>query len=73
MSKTLRGTVEFKDLEGGIYQLVDEHGVRTTLLGARKELKGALGKKVEIQAEPGAGFGIAMAGPEVRVLALKQL
>ena len=73
MSQKLKGRVEFRDLEGGVYQLVGDDGSRTTLLGDRKALKSSVGKRVEVEAEPGGGFGIAMAGPEVRVLRVTEL
>ena len=73
MSQKLKGRVEFRDLEGGIYQLVGDDGSRTTLLGSKKDLKGAVGKRVEIEGEAGGGFGLAMAGPEVRVTRIHEL
>ena len=69
----LRGRVEKKDLEGGIYLLVQAGGVKTTLLGARAELAGAVGQEVEIEGEAGGGFGLAMSGPQVKVLAVKKV
>lgn len=73
MSRTLRGRVEFRDLEGGLYQLVGEDGSRTTLLGARKELQGLVGARVEVAGREGAGFGLAMAGPELQVERVRRL
>jgi hypothetical protein len=69
----LRGKVERRDLEGGIFQLVDQGGGRTTLLGARAELSAAVGCEVEIEGEPGGGFGLAMSGPQVKVVRLKKV
>lgn len=69
--RTLKGKVEFRDLEGGVFQLVGEDGARTTLLGAKRELKGHVGQRVEVEVEEDAGFGIAMAGPQVRVVRVK--
>jgi hypothetical protein len=65
----LRGKLEHRDLEGGIFQLVGERGVRTTLIGAKDDLKRFVGAQVEIEGELEAdsGFGFAMAGPLLRV------
>lgn len=73
MSRTLRGRVEFRDLEGGVYQLVGEDGARTTLLGARRELKDLVGAKVEVAGKEGGGIGLAMAGPELQVERVRRL
>jgi hypothetical protein len=69
----LRGKVEKRDLEGGIYQLVQAGGAKTTLLGARTELAAAVGHEVEIEGEPGGGFGLAMSGPQVKVSSVKKI
>lgn len=66
--RTLKGKVEFRDLEGGVFQLVGDDGARTTLLGSKKELKGRVGKRVEVEVEEDTGFGFAMAGPQARVV-----
>ena len=78
MTRKLRGKVEKRDLEGGIYQLVSATGGRTTLLGARAELSGLVGASVEVEGEEppaadGGGFGIAMAGPQLRVSRVRKL
>ena len=69
--RTLRGRVEFRDLEGGNFQLVGDDGTRTTLVGARKDLKGQVGKHVEVEVEEDGGFGIAMTGAQARVVRVK--
>jgi hypothetical protein len=69
----LRGHVEKRDLEGGIWQLVAEDGKRYTLVGSTSGLQA--GAKVEIdgEIETGGGFGIGMAGPQVRVRKVRKL
>jgi hypothetical protein len=69
--RTLKGRVEFRDLEGGVFQLVGDDGARTTLVGGKKELKGHVGKRVEVDVEEDGGFGLAMAGPQARVVRVK--
>jgi hypothetical protein len=61
----VRGRVERRDLEGGIWQLVAEDGKRYTLVGAVSGLKA--GSQVEVEGTLDDGFGIAMAGPQLRV------
>jgi hypothetical protein len=61
----VRGRVERRDLEGGIWQLVAEDGKRYTLVGATGGLK--TGAQVEVEGTIDEGFGIAMAGPQLRV------
>jgi hypothetical protein len=73
MSRKLRGKVEKRDLEGGIYQLVSDDGSRTTLVGARDELKAAVGKAVEVEGEGDEGFGIAMTGAQFKVSRVRKL
>lgn len=67
------GTVEFRDLEGGIWQLAADDGKRYTLLGARTDLRAAKGQRVEIEGSLDDGVGIAMAGPQLRVDKLRKL
>jgi len=55
----VRGRVERRDLEGGIWQLVAEDGKRYTLVGAVSGLQA--GAQVEV-----AGQGPVVLGPEVR-------
>ncbi len=69
----LTGTVQHSDLEGGTWQLITDDGRRTTLLGARSELKAALGARVEVEGNLDEGFGIAMAGPQLQVRKVKKL
>ena len=69
----ISGTVEFRDLEGGIWQLAANDGKRYTLLGARTELRAAKGQRVEIEGSLDDGAGIAMAGPQLRVDKLRRL
>lgn len=69
----LTGTVEYRDLEGGIWQLAADDGKRYTLLGSRGELRAAQGQRVEVEGSIDQGFGIAMAGPQLRVTRLRRL
>ena len=69
----LKGTVEFRDLEGGLWQLVADDGKRYTLMGSRSELKAAQGARVEVEGSLDQGFGIGMAGPQLRVAALRRI
>ena len=67
----VRGKVERQDLEGGIWQLVAEDGKRYTLVGAVGRLKS--GARVEVDGNVDEGFGIAMAGPQLRVTSVREL
>ena len=68
------GTVEFRDLEGGVFQLAADDGKRYTLLGSKSDLKAAKGQRVEIDGSlDEGGFGIAMSGPQLRVSKLRKL
>jgi len=67
------GTVEFVDLEGGIWRLNGDDGKRYTLLGARSDLKSAKGARVEVEGTLDDGFGIAMAGPQLRVARIRRV
>jgi formylmethanofuran dehydrogenase subunit C len=67
----IRGRVEHRDLEGGIWQLVAEGGKRYTLVGATGGLKA--GTQVEVEGTVDEGFGIAMAGPQLRVQKVRSL
>ena len=69
----LTGTVQFVDLEGGFYRLAADDGKRYTLLGSRSALQGATGARVEVEGSIEEGFGIAMAGPQLRVDKLRKL
>jgi hypothetical protein len=67
------GTVEFVDLEGGFFRLVADDGKRYTLVGSRGAIKGARGARVEVEGSLDEGFGITMAGPQLRVEKLRKL
>jgi hypothetical protein len=67
----VRGRVERRDLEGGIWQLVAEDGKRYTLVGALGGLKA--GAQVEVEGTLDEGFGIAMAGPQLRVQKIRSV
>jgi len=67
----VRGKVERQDLEGGIWQLDAEDGNRYTLVGAVGRLKS--GARVEVDGNVDEGFGIAMAGPQLRVTSVREL
>jgi hypothetical protein len=67
----IRGRVERRDLEGGIWQLVAEDGKRYTLVGALGGLKA--GAQVEVEGTLDEGFGIAMAGPQLRVQKIRSV
>jgi len=67
----VRGKVERQDIEGGIWQLVAEDGTRYTLVGAVGRLKP--GARVEVEGKIDEGFGIAMAGPQLRVTNIREL
>jgi hypothetical protein len=67
----LRGKVERRDLEGGIWQLVADDGKRYTLVGAIGRLKA--GAQVEVEGAIDEGFGIAMAGPQLRVSRIREV
>jgi formylmethanofuran dehydrogenase subunit C len=67
------GTVEFVDLEGGLYRLTADDGKRYTLLGAKGELKSAKGARVEVEGSLDEGFGIGMSGPQLRVSRVRKL
>lgn len=67
----VRGRVERRDLEGGIWQLVAEDGKRYTLVGATAGLKN--GAQIEVEGTIDEGFGIAMAGPQLRVKSVRQV
>lgn len=66
----VRGRVERRDLEGGFWQLVADDGKRYTLVGAIGGLKA--GAQVEVEGTIDEGFGIAMAGPQLRVQKIRQ-
>ena len=67
------GTVEFVDLEGGLYRLSADDGKRYTLIGAKGELKAAKGARVEVEGSLDEGFGVGMAGPQLRVAKVRKI
>jgi len=67
------GTVEYVDLEGGLFRLAGDDGKRYTLLGSRSDLKAAKGARVEVEGSLDDGFGIGMAGPQLRVQKLRKI
>jgi hypothetical protein len=67
------GRIEHRDLEGGIWQLVGDDGRRYTLLGSRSDLKAAQGARAEVEGTVEEGFGLAMAGPQLRVEKIRKL
>jgi hypothetical protein len=65
------GTIEFRDLEGGLWQLKGDDGKRYTLLGRINEKSGS---RVEVEGLlDESGFGIGMSGPQLKVSKLKKL
>ena len=68
-----RGRVEKRDLEGGILQLVADDGKRYTLVGSVAGL--SAGSRVEIEGDidEGGGFGIGMAGAQLRVSKVRKI
>jgi formylmethanofuran dehydrogenase subunit C len=67
------GTVEFVDLEGGLYRLSGDDGKRYTLIGSRGELKSAKGARVEVEGSLDEGIGIGMSGPQLRVARIRKI
>ena len=68
-----RGKVEKRDLEGGIWQLVAEDGKRYTLVGSTSGLQAGARVEIEGEVDAGGGFGIAMAGAQLRVSKVRKL
>jgi hypothetical protein len=69
----LTGTVEYVDLEGGIYRLSADDGQRYQLVGGRAELKSVKGARVEVEGSLDEGFGIGMTGPQLRVARIRKI
>jgi hypothetical protein len=67
------GTLEFVDLEGGLYRLSADDGKRYTLIGARGDLKAAKGARVEVEGSLDEGFGVGMSGPQLRVARIRKI
>ena len=74
-ARTVRGLLVRRDLSGGVFQLVADSGERFTLLGAAQELAALAGAQVEVtgSVDEGGGFGLAMAGPQLRVSKVKKI
>jgi hypothetical protein len=68
-----RGRIEKRDLEGGIWQLVADDGKRYTLVGSTSGLKAGSQVEVDGEVDAGGGFGLAMAGPQLRVKKVRTL
>jgi hypothetical protein len=66
----LTDTLDFRDLEGGLWQLRTDDGKRYTLLGRISEKSGA---RVEVEGQLDEGFGIGMAGPQLRVQSVRKV
>ncbi|HEY2030622.1 MAG TPA: hypothetical protein VGH20_15590 [Myxococcales bacterium] len=69
----LKGKVEYRDLEGGTYELAAEDGKRYTLVGASAEVKALRGSRVEVEGSLDEGFGISMSGPQLKVARVRKL
>jgi len=69
----ITGTLEFVDLEGGLWRLNGDDGKRYTLLGSKAELKSARGARVEVEGSLDEGIGIGMAGPQLRVGRIRKI
>ncbi|HSP18820.1 MAG TPA: DUF5818 domain-containing protein [Myxococcaceae bacterium] len=69
----VRGTVEFRDVEMGVWVLAGEDGKTYQLAGGRSSLLKE-GQRVEIDGHvDGAAMGAAMVGPILRVSSYKVL
>jgi len=68
-----RGRVEKRDLEGGIFQLVADDGKRYTLVGSTSGLQAGAEVEIDGEVEAGGGFGLGMAGPQLRVKKVRKL
>ena len=67
----VRGRVERRDLEGGFWQLVADDGKRYTLIGSVGAVNA--GARVEVEGTIEEGFGITMAGPQLRVQRIRPI
>ena len=68
-----RGTVEFRDVEMGVWVLAGDDGKTYQLAGGRSSLLKE-GQRVEIDGEvDAAAMGVAMIGPVLRVRSYKLL
>ena len=68
----LVGTIEYENLEGGVWMIAAEDGRRLVLENLPKEFLKA-GLKVELSGEEEASFGIAMMGNTFNVQKAKRL
>jgi hypothetical protein len=68
-----RGRIEKRDLEGGLWQLVAEDGKRYTLVGSTSGLRAGTKVEIEGDVDAGGGFGLGMAGPQLRVSKIRTL
>ncbi len=69
----VRGTVEFRDVEMGVWVLVGEDGKTYQIAGGRSSLLKE-GQRVEIDGDVDDGaMGISMVGPVLRVRGYKVL
>lgn len=69
----IRGTVEFRDVEMGVWVLASEDGRTYQLVGGRSSLLKE-GQRVEVDGDVDDGAaGIAMVGPVLRVHGYKVL
>ena len=69
----IRGTVEFRDVEMGVWVLAGDDGKTYQLAGGRSSLLKE-GQRVEIDGDvDAAAAGIAMVGPVLRVRSYKAL
>ena len=67
----VKGTLEYRDIEGGVWLLKGDDGKRYTLLGRIDAKPGAT---VEVDGIlDDSGFGIAMSGPQLKVSRVKPL
>ena len=68
-----RGRVDKRDLEGGIWQLLADDGKRYTLVGSTSGLQAGAQVEIEGEVDAGGGFGLGMAGPQLRVKKVRKL
>lgn len=69
----IRGTVEFQDVEMGVWVLAGDDGKTYQIVGGRSSLLKE-GQRVEIDGEvDDAAMGVAMVGPVLRVRSYKVL
>jgi hypothetical protein len=69
----VRGTVEFRDVEMGVWVLVGEDGQTYQITGGRSSLLKE-GQRVEIEGDvDGGAMSVAMVGPVLKVRSYKVL